>query len=187
MYNPTFPIVKHHVLNLFVLQTPPPIAPPIAQLPLSSKFLIFLLPSLLHSCPPASLSYLVSVVFSSLVIVFICLFSMRNLVITFLLSVRHYCTVCVRAAWYGSFHTRGLQYRSYHGWCFTTVSSACTTPVHAAWYGSFRTPVLPYSSIDRTTILLVHQTTAPYNARRGALSSRAPDFGNTVKGSVKLV
>ncbi len=40
----------HHVSNLFVLQTPP-IAPPIAQLPLSSKFLIFILPSLFHSFP----------------------------------------------------------------------------------------------------------------------------------------
>jgi hypothetical protein len=80
----------------------------------------------------------------------------------FLLSVRHYCTVCVRAAWYGSFRTPGLQYRSYHGWCFTTVLSACTTPVHAAWYGRLRTPGLQYSSTVRTTISLVRQTTAPF-------------------------
>jgi hypothetical protein len=47
---PRFLFCKHHVLNLFVLHTPP-VAPPIAQLPLSSKFLIFFLPSVLHSCP----------------------------------------------------------------------------------------------------------------------------------------
>jgi hypothetical protein len=76
--------------------------------------------------------------------------------------VRHYCPVRERAAWYGNFRTRGLQYRLYHGWCITTVSSACTTPIHAAWYGSFRTPGLQYSSTVRTTISLVRQTTAPF-------------------------
>ncbi len=47
---PRFLFCKNAVLNLFVLQTPP-IAPHIAQAPFSSKFLIFFLPSLLHSCP----------------------------------------------------------------------------------------------------------------------------------------
>ena len=57
----------------------------------------------------------------------------------------HYCIVCVRAAWYGSFRTRGLQYRSYHGWCITTKLCACTTPVHAAWYGNFgASQLVPY-------------------------------------------
>ncbi len=50
---PRFLFCKHHVLNLFVLQTSP-----IAQSPLSSKFLIFFLPSLLQSCPLASLSFI---------------------------------------------------------------------------------------------------------------------------------
>jgi hypothetical protein len=91
-------------------------------LPLSSKFLFFSLPSLLHSCPPVSLSFLVSVPFLSLsascsttvllplvpcefehcclvVLVDGCLVvcdcSMMNLVISFfLLSVRHYLNVC---------------------------------------------------------------------------------------------
>ncbi len=66
--------------------------------------------------------------------------------------------VHVHAAWYGSFHTPGVQ--SYHRWCcLTTVSYACT-PVHAslygmvgaslpyfmhvhvAWYGSFHPPAV---------------------------------------------
>jgi hypothetical protein len=44
-----------------------------------------------------------------------------------------YC-VHVHAAWYGSFHTSGVQYCSYYCWCLTTISYACT-PVHASWYG----------------------------------------------------
>ena len=82
---------------------------------------------------------------------------MMNLVIAFIvLSLHHHCIVCVPPAWYCSFHTRGLQYHSYDGWCITTVSSACTTPVHAAWYGSFRTHVLQYSSTVPTIFLVRH-------------------------------
>ncbi len=114
-YNPTIKFFGHHVSNLFVLQTPP-ITQPIAQLPLSSQFLIFFLPSLLHSCPPVSLSFLVS----AQLLFCHCLWFGSSVFspwwiwwLLFLLSVCHYCVVCVRAAWYSSFHTRGLQYRSF--------------------------------------------------------------------------
>jgi hypothetical protein len=53
---PHFLFCEYHMLNLLVLQTSH-----IAQSPLSSKFLIFFLPSLLQSCLPAFLSFLVSV------------------------------------------------------------------------------------------------------------------------------
>ncbi len=53
---PHFLFCKHHALILLVLQTSH-----IAQSPLSSKFLIFFLPSLLHSFLSAFLSFLVSV------------------------------------------------------------------------------------------------------------------------------
>jgi hypothetical protein len=153
-----FLFCKHAVSNLFVLQTPT-IAPHIAQLPLSYKFLIFFLPSLLHFCPPCL--PLISgecsiVVLSFPVIWFSCYFTTMNLMIAFfVLSLHHYCIVCVPPAWYCSFRTRGLQCRSCDGWCITTVSSACTTPVHTAWHGSFRTHGLQYLSTTAPTISLV--------------------------------
>ena len=153
---PRFLFCKSHVSNLFGLQTPP-IAPLIAQLPLSSKFLMFLLPSLLNSSPclPHISGECSIVVLSLFVIRFSCYFTMMNLVIAFfVLSVHHYCIVCVQHAWYGSFRKSGLQYRSYNGLCITTVLCACTTPVHAARYGSFLTPGLKYSSTVLTILLL---------------------------------
>ena len=64
----------------------------------------------------------------------------------FLLSVRHYCIVCVRASWYGSFRTRGLQYRSYHGWCLSHYRIVCMN------YSSTR-PIVQYFPYTRYTVL----------------------------------
>ena len=124
---PCFLFCKHHVSSLFVLQTPP-IAPPIAQLLLSSKFLIFLLCFILPPCLPLISGECSIVVLSLFVIWFSCHFTMMNLVIAFfVLPVHHYCIVCVQHAWYGSFRVCGLQYRSYNGLCITTILCACTT------------------------------------------------------------
>jgi hypothetical protein len=43
--------------------------------------------------------------------------------------------VHVHAAWYGSFHTPGVQYCLYHHWCCLATVSYAFTPVHASWYG----------------------------------------------------
>jgi hypothetical protein len=54
------------------------------------------------------------IILSLLVIWFSCYCTMMNLVIAFFLLLHHYCIVCVCTAWYGTFRTHGLQYRSYH-------------------------------------------------------------------------
>ncbi len=137
---------KHHVSNLFVLQTPP-IAPPIAQLPLSSLFLIFFLPFLLHSCPlPPSHFWWVfncSFYFSrDFVHLFVhhdefddCFFYCQCVTTVLYAYGLHGTVVSVHAV-YSTVRTIG--------WCITTVSCACTIPVHPGWYDSFRTPGIHY-------------------------------------------
>jgi hypothetical protein len=105
----------HHVSNLFCKLHP--LHHPLHSCPCPPNSLssFFLLCFILSPSLPLISGECSMIILSLLVIWFNCYCTMMNLVIAFfLLSLHHYCIVCVWAAWYGTFRSHGLQYRSYH-------------------------------------------------------------------------